>query len=118
MADRDSIRSRVYQAYTALLRVRAAEPAFHPFGGQCIPVPGVSTGKGVFSVLRTAPQGDSRVLCLHNVSGQVEPIRIVRAAFGPLHPSWMDLLTGEVYLADGEELVIEMSPYGICWLRG
>jgi sucrose phosphorylase len=117
LADPDSIRHQVYGAYALLLRARAAEPAFHSFGGQRIPAPGVSSQSAVFSVLGSAPQGESRVLCLHNVSDRAQRVRVDPAALDAARPSLRDLLSGKVYVGDGEELSVELPPYGVCWLK-
>ena len=64
LADHASLRARVFRGYAALLRARAASPAFHPAGEQEV----LACGEGIFAVCRTSPQGNQRVLCLHNVT--------------------------------------------------
>ncbi len=72
LADPASLRHRVFYPYHHLLRVRAAHPAFHPNGPQEV----LSLHPAVFALLRTAPDGSERVLCLHNVSGTEVEVRL------------------------------------------
>ena len=70
LASQTSLRHQVFAAYIRLLRARAAEPAFHPYGGQRV----LFLNEGVFALIRMSPPGDSQVLCLHNISGQVQTV--------------------------------------------
>lgn len=117
-----SLRHQVFAAYTRLLRVRAAEPAFHPLGGQRV----LSLNEGVFALLRTSPAGDSRVLCLHNVSGDAQAVQFRPAELdlppGPLwsepqDKAWRDLLTGETHPVDSGGLALTLPPYAVRWLK-
>jgi len=113
LADPASLRHQVFSAYTCLLRARAAEPAFHPRGGQRV----LFLGEGVFALLRTSPDGDNRVLCLHNVSASAQSLHI-RLADLELYPgAWHDLITGRTHLASGGSLDVRLSPYAVSWLR-
>lgn len=64
LADADSLRGQVFGRYRDLLAQRRALPAFHPHGEQEI----LDAGRGVLAVMRTAPDGACRVLCLQNVT--------------------------------------------------
>jgi len=108
LAAPDSLRHQVFSAYTRLLRARAAEPAFHPYGRQQV----LFLNKGVFALLRISLNGESRVLCLHNVSAKEQPVQI------DLRPGeWRDLLTGEKYPARGNGFSITLPPYAVRWLK-
>ena len=108
LAAPDSLRHQVFSAYTRLLRARAAEPAFHPYGRQQV----LFLNKGVFALLRISLNGESRVLCLHNVSAKEQPVQI------DLRPGeWRDLLTGETYPARGNGFSITLPPYAVRWLK-
>jgi sucrose phosphorylase len=112
LADPDSLRHQVFTSYAALLRARAAEPAFHPFGEQRV----LSCDSGIFCVLRIAPDGERRALCLHNVSDQARHTSILATELGAASGPWSDLLTGEAYELDGNALSIELAPYAVLWL--
>jgi sucrose phosphorylase len=111
LADPASLRHQVFAAYRRLLRARAADPAFHPYGGQRV----VFLKDGVFALLRVSDEG-SQVLCLHNVSDQTQQVQLHRSDFDDSSGAWRDLLTGEVYdVANGADLAL--APYGILWLK-
>lgn len=68
LADLNSLRAQVFGRYRERLLLRAANPAFHPHGGQKV----LDVGPGVFGLLRTAPDGAHPVTCLQNVTAQAQ----------------------------------------------
>lgn len=66
LANKDSLRSQVFTKYSQLLKTRSNSPAFHPHGTQKI----LNFHPSVFAVERISPDGNSRMLCLHNVSAK------------------------------------------------
>jgi sucrose phosphorylase len=113
LADPGSLRSQVYTAYRTLLRARAVEPAFDPYGEQRV----LDVGAGVFALLRLAPEGGAPVLCLHNVSDQTQTVRLGVSEIGSRLGVWVDLLTGEEQSGNGAGLVCTLSPYAVRWLK-
>ena len=111
LADPHSLRSRVFRRYAALLKARAAHPAFDPYGSQRV----IEGNDAVFAVLRSARDGSEDVLCLHNVSRQPQPFetqldRPGRAA--------TDLLSGHaIDLGEHGQLAVTVAPYQVVWLR-
>ncbi len=104
-----SIRSQVYSQYTHLLNTRINEPAFHPLGHQ----KALEVGKSVFGLERRSPDGERRVIALHNVSGEM-----VSAALATGESRrWHDLLDGRQYEASGETLHLTLRPYQVAWLK-
>ena len=100
--------------YARLLRARAASPAFCPYGAQQV----LDGGQALFALLRTAPDGDARVLCLQNVSSQpCAPALDLKAIFGlaghggSLH----DIITGHRLPLDPAN-PLSLSPYQTLWL--
>jgi len=113
LADPASLRHQVFAAYARLLRARAAEAAFHPYGQQRV----LFLDKGVFALLRTSPDGDSRVLCLHNVSGQVRPLPLRPAALDLPPGAWRDLLSDRTVPVGSDGLTLSLLPYAVRWLK-
>lgn len=117
LADPASLRHQVFAAYRRLLQTRAAQPAFHPYGEQRV----LTLNEAVFSLLRTAPDGNSHVLCLHNVSDQVRSVHLLPNELGLPAGDWLDLVSGEVQAAskgsgqDGWDL--SLPPYAVRWIR-
>jgi len=72
LTDKSSLRHRIFSRYAQLLRARAASPAFHPHGGQQV----LDGGEAIFALLRLSPDGNQRVVCLHNVSNQLQSVAI------------------------------------------
>lgn len=115
LADPESIPHQVFTRYRDLLRVRTAEPAFHPNGGQQV----IDLHPALFSFIRSAPDGGSQVICIHNVSGNAVPVEIDLKALG-LTPgqALVDLIGGERYQVDDKGRFRRViRGCGVWWLR-
>jgi sucrose phosphorylase len=113
LAQPTSLRRQVFSAYSHLLRARAADPAFHPHGSHHV----LFLNEGVLSLLRTSPDGDSRVLCAHNVTEQTRPLRLQPTDLDSLPGAGHDLLTGKAYPRGKEGLTLSLPPYTVRWLK-
>ena len=102
LADKNSLRSKVFARYRQLLSARRNSPAFHPHGTQKI----FDFHPSVFAVERISPDGTARVLCLHNVS--VEQI-----TFSTSYKSVTDLITGQSIRVSN----ITLQPYQVLWMK-
>ncbi len=94
--DPTSLRHRVFARLAHLLRARAAQPAFDPYGEMRV----LDLDAAVFALWR----GD-QVLCLHNVSAQTRAVE--------MRGRWKDLLTGELCEATR---ALTLTPYQVRWL--
>jgi len=110
LADPSSRTYQVFARYRELLRARAAQPAFDPYGAMQI----LPAGEAVLAVLRTPRHGGDAVLCLHNVSGRPQVPDFGRGA-APNRSSarYVDLLDGTRPWEAGRHL----APYQVAWLR-
>ena len=108
LADPSSLRHQVFSAYTHLLRQRAKRPAFHPHGSQRV----FAGSEALFTVLRVSPDGRDRVLCLHNISAQVQRINLDDAEYTDLE---FDLISGKHYRRAGDAPLV-IQPYQVLWL--
>jgi sucrose phosphorylase len=116
LADPDSLRSRIFRGYVQLLKARAATPAFHPHGAQ--QVIRAAGGPPVFALLRTAPGGGDRVVCLHNVSGRVQPVQLdLPASQLGMVTRLTDLIGGARLRPAGTTFKINLAPYQVSWLK-
>jgi sucrose phosphorylase len=95
-----------------LLGARASSRAFHPHGAQQV----LSLNDSVFALLRTSPDGQSRVACLHNVSDRVQPVALQPRKLSLASGIWHDLLTGEPLTEDQGILSLSLGPYAVRWL--
>ena len=113
MSDPGSRRHKVFSAYSRLLHARASDPAFHPHGSQRVP----NIGKKVFALLRTSPEGDSRVLCLTNVAGSPQRVRVSPGDLGLPPGTWHELLSGEALQVAQSGSFVSLPPYAVLWLK-
>lgn len=113
LRDEASLRAHVFGGYARLLHARAGSPAFHPSAPQQV----VDCGEAVFGLLRTAPGGGERILCLHNLSRQRQRVRVdSTAAAGRSIRTSRDLLRGGVVDWDARQGVL-LRPYETVWIR-
>jgi glycosidase len=101
--DPSTLRARVFGGIARLLRLRAAQPAFHPDASQSIP----RAGKELFAVRRESACGQI-LFALHNLAGNPAAFT-PQAHDGPAR--WRDLLDRE----EGEGAV-PIAPYQIRWI--
>jgi glucosylglycerate phosphorylase len=115
LIDPSSLRHQVFNRYRRLIEARAAEPAFHPQGGQQVLV----ADPAIFSLLREARDGTSRVLCLHNVSRDTQSLDIDLAITAlPARATLEDLLSDSRHdLGEDGRLRLQVEPYQVLWLR-
>lgn len=112
LSDVGSRRHQVFTRLTQRIRTRIAEPAFHPNGPQRL----VESVPALFAFERTAVDGKSTVLCIHNVSGRPQRFQ---ASDLSVRGSLTDLVTGHPQNAGPHgELDMMLPPYGVAWLRG
>jgi len=114
LADENSLRYHVFHGFCNLLKVRTANPAFHPYGGQIV----LDVDPLVFALLRTSLDGDQHTLCLQNVSDQVREISInlnelPLAEFDSLNDSFDE----KKYALDNGHLALKLAPYQTAWLQ-
>jgi glycosidase len=115
LADPVSLRRQVFERYLHLLRTRTTQGAFHPNGPQQV----LALNDALFALLRTSPDGQERLLCLHNVSDQDQSFQVNLGALDVPHRGALgDLLTGARYPVDGEgRLALAVAPYQVLWLK-
>jgi hypothetical protein len=69
------------------------------------------------ALLRTARDGASRVLCLHNVSVHRQTWTIATSKLDAGIGAWRDLLSGTEHDVAQGRLAIDLAPYQVCWLK-
>ena len=115
LQDPARISSRIAERFVDLLERRIDEPAFHPASLQRV----LNLDRRVFSLLRTALDGGSRVLCLINVSSQEVRLSIdVRDLYGGSTRQLRDLVDGATFAVEEGRLEVRLEPYRVCWLKG
>ena len=115
LADPASVRDQVFKRYKRLLAARIKEAAFHPNGSQII----LRDNPALFSFVRTAPDGSSQVLCIHNVTEKSQTFKTTLSAIGFASGGrLLDLVSGAFHKA-GEDgsLTFKMAAYCVIWLK-
>lgn len=112
LSDETSLRARVFHRLARLLKVRATHAAFDPYSGQRV----LEFGSGIFALLRESPGRGEKVLCLHNVTAESQPINI-NSAETRLSSSIerRDLIT-EQRFSGKEAFSLSLKPYQTLWL--
>jgi glycosidase len=107
LADHTSIRARVFHEYERLLHVRRRFPAFHPHGKQRV----LEVDPSIFALIRSAPNSQSIMLCLHEVSGEpfCATINLPEYAL----PQAEDVLSGDIISLDN----CPLDPYQVRWIN-
>ena len=101
LADKNSLRFKVFTRYSRLLKARSSTSAFHPHGTQKI----LDLHSSLFAIERVSPDSKSTALCLHNVSqGQI--------SFSINYESAIDLFTGQKIQISN----VTLEPYQVRWL--
>jgi sucrose phosphorylase len=106
LADPATPAARTLTALTALLKVRAGQPAFHPEA----PQQALDLGPDVFAFTRSGPRHGPPLLALHNVTGRTVDVAMPEG----ITPAGTDLLDpGRTGLARGP---VPLAPYQCRWL--
>jgi len=114
LADPSSLCYKIFDRYSRLLRARSASPAFHPYGQQHI----LDCGESIFALLRST--GNQCVLCLHNISNQMQTLEVDLEEIFDLSSQGdrpVDLIAGERFNIQRKS-PLHLRPYQILWLAG
>jgi len=71
---------------------------------------------GVFAVVRVSPEGDRNVLTLTSVTTKETQIEIPLGELGTQEVTWRDLISGEEWQVQRDQLSIHLEPYEVIWL--
>ncbi|MDR3575899.1 MAG: alpha-amylase family glycosyl hydrolase [Anaerolineaceae bacterium] len=107
LADPQSLRSQVFNKLSHLIQVRAASPAFNPYGAQQV----LACGDPFFALLRRSSDGRQQVLCLINLSAQAQIARLPSA-----YRLGQELIGGTPQFQDTAGS-IHLQPYQACWFQ-
>ena len=113
LADPNSSLSLIRNSLGRIAMIRTGERAFHPGGEHAI----LFTSPKVFSVLRTSPEGDERILSLINVTDEPQNIDITESNLGEAATRWTDLIGEKDYQIDSGALSLILTPYQVMFLK-
>jgi len=106
-------RRRVFERYRRVLAVRAMTPAFHPLGVQEV----LDRGDDLFVLVRRGQQPGQVALCLHNVTGREQRLRLSPPPALAPGSAWLGVIDGQAFrIQNSGELQVTLRPYGFEWL--
>lgn len=105
---------RLLPEYLRRLRIRRAQPAFHPDGPQRV----LELPAGLFGVCRVAPDNSQTLWMIANLTGAPVQLGFGRLVRRPRELQWTELIGG--WHQSGEQLPsrFELDPYQVAWLVG
>ncbi len=109
LADPASDHYRVMTRLQGLLRLRAAQPAFHPNATQFT----LQLGTSLFGFWRQSMDRRQSIFCISNISDQPQPLNLLDLNLIDDH-GWGDLISGERY--PSRDLQLLLQPYQTLWL--
>jgi sucrose phosphorylase len=112
--DTGSLRNLVFSGYKSLLATRTSNAAFHPNGEQ----KALNLNKGIFSVLRSSPNGEKSVICIHNVQSKSLNINMRLSDLGINRVQhFKDLLSNKLFMVENNTVAIKIEPYSVLWIE-
>ena len=109
LADPASDHYRVMTRLQGLLRLRAAQPAFHPNATQFT----LQLGTSLFGFWRQSMDRRQSIFCISNISDQPQPLNLLDLNLIDDH-GWSDLISGQRY--PSRDLQLLLQPYQTLWL--
>jgi len=113
LKDPQSKRSHLLRMGSPLNLTRTRERAFHPQGDQHV----IMNSPDVFTVLRTSPEGDERILTMTNVTPRQTRIEIPLSECGTQETHWFGLINEKEWMAEEGKLKVTLEPYDVIWLK-
>ncbi|MBA7567873.1 Glucosylglycerate phosphorylase [subsurface metagenome] len=109
LANSDSREHKIFTKLMKLIHKRKSEKAFHPNGKQEV----LFLKKGIFSLLRTSPDGKEKIIALHNVTDNIQKFYLIKNQYGLNKKEYFDIISEKII--DIEK--ISLKPYQIMWLK-
>ncbi|MDO8862559.1 hypothetical protein Q6D67_12680 [Haliea sp. E1-2-M8] len=109
LADPASDHHQVLTRLQALLRLRAAQPAFHPNATQFT----LQLGVSLFGFWRQSMDGKQSSFCISNITDQPQPLNLLDINLVG-NAGWRDLIGDEHYASREQQLLLQ--PYQTLWI--
>ncbi len=109
LANLNSRKHKIFTEFMKLIHKRKSEKAFHPNGKQEV----LFLKKGIFSLLRTSPDGKEKIMALHNVTDNIRKFCFTKNQYGLSKKGYFDIISEKII--DIEK--ISLTPYQIMWLK-
>ena len=109
LANSDSREHKIFTEFMKLIHKRKSEKAFHPNGKQEV----LFLKKGIFSLLRTSPDGKEKIIALHNVTDNIQKFCFTKNQYGLNKKEYFDIISEKTINVEK----IFLTPYQIMWLK-
>ncbi|GAI34594.1 unnamed protein product, partial [marine sediment metagenome] len=109
LVNSDSREYKIFTEFTKLIYIRKSEKAFHPNGKQEV----LFLKKGIFSLLRTSPDGGKKIIALHNVTNNMQKFCFTKNQYGLNKKECFDIISEKTINIEK----ISLKPYQIMWLK-
>jgi len=109
LVNSDSREHKIFTEVTKLIYKRKSEKAFHPNGKQEV----LFLKKGIFSLLRTSPDGKGKIIALHNVTDSIQKFCFIKNQYGLNKKEYFDIISEKIINIEK----ISLTPYQIMWLK-
>ena len=100
---------QVLERLKSLIRIRTAQPAFHPNATQYT----LHLGEQIFAFWRQSRKREQSVFCIYNISNQHQDISLRSINLVETN-EWRDLLSGETL--DQPDRTLSLPPYRFLWI--
>jgi len=109
LTNSNSREHKIFIEFMKLIYKRKSEKAFHPNGKQ----EALFLKKGIFSLLRTSPNGKEKIIALHNVTNKIQKFCFTKNQYNLNKKEYFDIISEKII--DIEK--ISLKPYQIMWLK-
>jgi len=109
LVNSDSREHKIFTGLMKLIHKRKSEKAFHPNGKQEV----LFLERGIFSLLRTSPDGKEKIIVLHNVTGDIQKFCFMKNQYGLSKKECFDIISEKIIYMEK----ISLNPYQIMWLK-
>lgn len=109
LANLDSREHKIFTEFMKLIHKRKSEKAFHPNGKQEV----LFLKRGIFSLLRTSPDGKGKIIALHNVTDNIQKFCFIKNQYGLNKKEYFDIISERII----NIAKISLKPYQIMWLK-
>ncbi len=114
LEDPGTLRSEVAERIRGRAAARIAEPAFHPCAAQRV----LDTPPGLLAIERTATDGSSTVVCVHNLTAEPERFRLPADGAAEVPRSYTEIVDGRRISPEASDRAeVTVAPYEVLWLR-
>lgn len=114
LSDPNSIRGKIFNNYCKLIRIRKEQKAFHPNSEQKV----IYSNNSVFSFIRTSLDKKESILALFNLSDKEQNVIFKLNNYIDIEISTLsDLISGEKFELNKDNIEITLKPYEFMWLK-